>query len=53
MGPPDVRYFLVYPMGNTWTYETLFGPMYTDHQMYARVDGRLLLCQGVGGGFSL
>jgi hypothetical protein len=23
----DVRYFLEYPLGNTWTYETHFGPL--------------------------
>jgi hypothetical protein len=53
VGPPDVCYFLVYLLGNTWTYETPFGPMCTDHRMYARVAGRPLLCQGVGGGFFL
>jgi hypothetical protein len=61
-GPPDVRsanstpavcYFLVYPLGNTWTYETPFEPMCTDHRTCTRVVGRPLLCQGVGGGFSL
>jgi hypothetical protein len=53
VGPPDVHYFLVNPLDNTWTYETPFGPMYKDHRMYTRVAGRPLLCQGVGGGFSL
>jgi hypothetical protein len=53
VGPSDVRYFLVYPLGDTWTYETPFGPMCTDHRMYARVARRPLLCQGVGGGFFL
>jgi hypothetical protein len=53
VGPPDVRYFLVNPLDNTWTYETPFGPMCTDHRTYARVVGRPLLCQGVGEGFSL
>jgi hypothetical protein len=67
-GPPDVRsanstpdvrgtigrtLLFEYPLGNTWTYETPFGPMCTDHRTYARVAGRPLLCQGVGGGFSL
>jgi hypothetical protein len=61
-GPPDVRsanstldvrYFLVYPLGNTWTYETPFGPMCTNHRTYARVARRPLLCQGVSDGFSL
>jgi hypothetical protein len=41
------------PLDNTWTYEAPFGPMCTDHRTYARVAGRPLLCQGVGGGFSL
>jgi hypothetical protein len=37
VGPPDVRYLLVYPLSNTWTYEAPFRPMCTDHQTYARV----------------
>jgi hypothetical protein len=45
----DVRYFLEYPLGNTWTYETPFGPLYNGTKTYARVVGRLLLCQEVGG----
>jgi hypothetical protein len=53
VGLSDVRYFLVNPLDNTWTYETPSGPMYKDHWTYARVAGRLLLYQGVGGGFSL
>jgi hypothetical protein len=53
VGSPDVRYLLVYPLGNTWTYDTPFGPMCTNHRTYARVAGCPLLCQGVGGGFSL
>jgi hypothetical protein len=53
VGQPDVCYFLVYPLANIWTYETPFGPMCIDHRTYARVVGRPLLCQGVGGGFSL
>jgi hypothetical protein len=53
VGPPDVRYLLVYPLGNTWTYDTPFGPMCTNHRTYSKVAGRPLLCQGVGGGFSL
>jgi hypothetical protein len=67
-GPPDVcsvnstldvrgttgrTLLFEYPLGNTWTYETPFGPMCTDHQTYTRVVGCPLLCQGVGGGFSL
>jgi hypothetical protein len=66
-GPPDVRsinstpdvrgttghtILFEYPLGNTWTYETPFKPMCTEHRMYARVVGRPLLCQGVGGIFS-
>jgi hypothetical protein len=53
MGPLDVRYFLGYPLGNTWTYETPYGPMCKDHRTYARVVGRPLLCQRVGGELSL
>jgi hypothetical protein len=67
-GPSDVRsinstldvrgtirhtLLFVYPLGNTWTYETPFGQMCIDHRTYARVAGRPLLYQGVGGGFSL
>jgi hypothetical protein len=61
-GPPDVhfansttdvRYFLGYPLGNTWIYETPFGPMCKDYRTYVRVAGRLLLCQRVGGELSL
>jgi hypothetical protein len=67
-GPPDVRstnstpdvrgttrrtLLFEYPLCNTWTYEAPFGPMCTDHQTYARVAGRPLLCQVVGGRFSL
>jgi hypothetical protein len=43
VGPPDVRYFLGYPLGNTWRYETPSGSMCKDHQVYARVAGRPLL----------
>jgi hypothetical protein len=53
VGPPDVCYFLENPLDNTWMYEAPFGPMCTDHRTYARVAGRPLLCQGVGGEFSL
>jgi hypothetical protein len=68
VGPPDVRsvnsildvrgttgrtLLFEYPLGNTWMYETPFGPMCTDHQMYPRVFGHPLLCQGVGGRFFL
>jgi hypothetical protein len=67
-GPPNVRsanstldvrgttrrtLLFVYTLGNTWTYETPFGPMCTNHRTYARVVERPLLYQGVGGGFSL
>jgi hypothetical protein len=52
-GPPDIHYFLEYPLGNTWTYETPSGPMCKDHWTYARVAGCPLLCQKVGGEFSL
>ena len=40
---------LEYPLVNTWPYETPFKPLYKDHRTYARVTGRPLLCQGVGG----
>jgi hypothetical protein len=49
MGPPNVCYFLKYPLGNTWTYETPSGPMCKDHRTFARVVERSLLCQRVGG----
>jgi hypothetical protein len=52
-GPPNVHYFLVNPLDNTWTYETPSGTMYKDHWTYARIAGRPLLCQGVSGEFSL
>jgi hypothetical protein len=42
-----------YSLDNTWMYETPSGPMYKDHRAYARVAGRLLLCQRVGGELSL
>jgi hypothetical protein len=48
-GPPDIHYFLVNPLDNTWMYETPFGPMFKDHRTYARVAERPLLCQGVCG----
>jgi hypothetical protein len=32
MGPLDIRYLLRYPLGNTWTYETPYGPLCKDHQ---------------------
>jgi hypothetical protein len=51
--PSDVRYFLGYPLGNTWTYETPSGPMCKDHQTHSRVVGRSLLCPRVGGKLSL
>jgi hypothetical protein len=38
MGPPDVCYFLVYPLGNTWTYETPLGPMCTNHRTSAALS---------------
>jgi hypothetical protein len=56
---PDVRgttrrtLLFVYSLGNTWTYETPFGPTCTDHRTYARVAGHPLLLQEVGGRFSL
>jgi hypothetical protein len=53
VGPPNIRYFLGYPLGNTWTYETPFGPLCKDYQMHARFTGRSLLCQRVGGELSL
>jgi hypothetical protein len=53
VGPPGVRYFLVNPLDNTWTYETPSGPMYKDYWTYTKVTKRPLLCQRVGGGFSL
>jgi hypothetical protein len=43
MGPSDVRYFLKYPLVNTWMYETAFGPLGKNHRTYARVDGRPLI----------
>jgi hypothetical protein len=49
MGPPDIRYFLGYPLDNTWTYETPSKSMCKDHRTYARVAERPLLCQRVGG----
>jgi hypothetical protein len=51
--PSDIRYFLGYPLGNNWMYETPFGPMCKDHQTYARVARHSLLCQRVGGKLSL
>jgi hypothetical protein len=42
VGPLDVRYFLVNPLDNTWTYETPSGLMYENHRTYARVAGRSL-----------
>jgi hypothetical protein len=53
VGPLNIHYFLGYPLGNTWTYETPFGPLCKDHRMYARFAGRPLLCQRVGGELSL
>jgi hypothetical protein len=38
---------------NTWMYKTPSGLMSKDHRMYARVAGRPLLCQKVGGKLSL
>jgi hypothetical protein len=29
-----------YPLGNTWTYKTLFGPLCKNHRAYARIAGR-------------
>jgi hypothetical protein len=42
-----------YPLDNTWTYETFFGPLCKNQWTYARVVGRLQVRQRVGGGFSL
>jgi hypothetical protein len=53
VGPPDVRYFLGYPLGNYWMYETPSGPMCKDHRTYARVARRPLFCQRFGGKLSL
>jgi hypothetical protein len=35
MGPLDIRYFLEYPLVNTWTYEIAFEPLDKNHQKYA------------------
>jgi hypothetical protein len=35
VGPPDVRYFLEYPLVNTWTYEVAFELLGNNHRMYA------------------
>jgi hypothetical protein len=32
-----------YPLGNTWMYETLFGPLCRNHQTYAKVAKRPLV----------
>ena len=32
-----------YPLGNTWTYETPFGPLGKDHRTYDRVAKRPLV----------
>jgi hypothetical protein len=42
VGPPDLRYFLEYLLGNTWMYKTPFGPMCKDHWTFARIAGRPL-----------
>ena len=67
-GPPGVRSAIVqadvrgttgrtllleYPLDNTWTYEAPLGPLHKGHWMYARVTGRPLLFQGIGGELSL
>jgi hypothetical protein len=44
---------LGYPFGNTWMYETPFGPLCKDYRTYARVARRPLLCQRVGDELSL
>jgi hypothetical protein len=53
VGQLDIFYFLEYPLGNTWKYEIPVGPLCKDHWTYARVAGRPLLYQRVGGELSL
>jgi hypothetical protein len=36
-GPPDVHYFLKYPLVNTCTYEAAFGPLGKNHLTFANV----------------
>jgi hypothetical protein len=43
VGPPDICYFLEYPLINTWTYEVSFGLLGKNHRMYASLVGRPLL----------
>jgi hypothetical protein len=43
VGPTNVRYFLEYPLVNTWTYEPAFGLLGKNHRMYASLAERLLL----------
>jgi hypothetical protein len=49
VGPPNVCYFLKYPVVNTWTYEAAFGPLGKNHRTYARVGQMSATFQGVGG----
>ena len=50
-GTTGFTLLLEYPLDNTWTYETPFGPLCKDHRTYA--TGRPLLYQRVGGELSL
>jgi hypothetical protein len=43
-----VRYFLEYPLDNTWTYDLPFGPLCKLYQTYIRAGECPLLFQGVG-----
>jgi hypothetical protein len=48
VGPLDIRYFLEYPVVNTWMYEAAFGPL---ENSTGRTLGWLdvrYFCQGVG-----
>jgi hypothetical protein len=59
-GPSDVRFanstadvrvepFFKYPLGNTWTYKTLFRPLCNSTGHTLGLAGRPMLCQGVRG----
>jgi hypothetical protein len=39
----DVRYFLKYSLSNTWTYKTVFGPLYNNTRHKPLWTGRPLL----------
>jgi hypothetical protein len=43
VGPPDVCYFLEYPLGKARTYKTPFGPLCKNYRTYARVARRPLV----------